>query len=165
MKTTTLALGAAGALALAVLAIQQAPLGAAEPGDMHAHMGGMMAQMQPMQGQGQMQQMPGMGMGQGQQMPGMGQMQQPSGDEGPSSLAFRGANEKMHRALAITYTGNADADFVRGMIPHHQGAIDMARIVLAFGSDPEIKALAEGIVKAQQAEIAEMEAWLKKTGK
>jgi uncharacterized protein (DUF305 family) len=171
MKTTIRVLGAIGALTLAILVIEQAPLSAAEAGGMHAQMPDMMAQMQPMQGMGQGQmQMPDM-MGQGQQMPCMGQgqqmqgMQQPSGDDGPSSLAFAGANDKMHRGMAIAYTGDADVDFVRGMIPHHQGAIDMAKIVLAFGSDPELKALAEGIVKAQEAEIAEMEAWLKKNGK
>ena len=88
----------------------------------------------------------------------------PSGDDGPSSLAFQGANAKMHRGMAIVFTGNADIDFVKGMIPHHQGAIDMAEIELAFGDDPEIKKLAEGIVAAQEAEIALMQAWLKKQG-
>jgi uncharacterized protein (DUF305 family) len=150
MKTTTRVLGAIGALTLGLLVIQQMPVSAAGAGGM------------PMQMPGHEQpQMPGM-MGQGQEMPGM---LQPSGDDGPSSLAFAGANDKMHRGMAIAYTGDADVDFVRGMIPHHQGAIDMARIVLAFGADPEIKALAEGIVKAQEAEIAQMEAWLKKNGK
>ncbi len=151
MKTTIRGLGAIGALTLAILVIQQTPLSAAEAG-------GMQMQMPDMMGQGQ--QMPCMG--QGQQMQGM---QQPTGDDGASSLAFAGANNKMHQGMAIAYTGDADVDFVRGMIPHHQGAIDMAKIVLAFGSDPELKALAEGIVTAQEAEIAEMEAWLKKNGK
>lgn len=95
-------------------------------------------------------------------MMGMTQGAMPSGDEGPSSLAFAGANAKMHRDMAIAYTGNADADFVRGMIAHHQGAIDMAKIVIAFGSDPEIRTLAEGIVAAQEAEIALMNEWLTK---
>jgi uncharacterized protein (DUF305 family) len=88
------------------------------------------------------------------------QMAAPAGDEGPSSLAFAGANSKMHRDMAIAYTGNADVDFVRGMIPHHQGAIDMAKIVIAFGSDPDVRAIAEGIITAQEAEIAVLEAWL-----
>jgi len=50
------------------------------------------------------------------------------------------------------------------MIPHHQGAIDMAKIVLAFGADPEIKQLANGIIKAQESEIALMREWLQKKG-
>jgi uncharacterized protein (DUF305 family) len=90
---------------------------------------------------------------------------QPRGDAGPSSLAFQGINAKMHEAMSIAYTGNADVDFVKGMIPHHQGAVDMAKTVLAFGKDPEIRKLAEEIVKAQETEIALMNEWLKKTGR
>lgn len=89
---------------------------------------------------------------------------QPKGDTGPSSLAFNGINMKMHGAMDITFTGNADVDFVKGMIPHHQGAIDMAKTVLAFGKDPAVRKLAEEIVKAQEAEIALMGEWLKKNG-
>lgn len=88
----------------------------------------------------------------------------PRGDSGPSSLAFQGINAKMHEAMNIAFTGNADADFVRGMIPHHQGAIDMAKTVLAFGKDPDVKKLAEEIIKAQEGEIAMMTEWLKKNG-
>jgi len=67
--------------------------------------------------------------------------------------------------MDITFTGNADVDFVRGMIPHHQGAVDMARTVLAFGKDPQIRKLAEEVVKAQETEIAFMQEWLKKNAK
>ncbi len=42
----------------------------------------------------------------------------------------------MHTAMDIELSGNADVDFVRGMIPHHQGAIDMARIQLQYGKNP-----------------------------
>jgi uncharacterized protein (DUF305 family) len=79
-------------------------------------------------------------------------------------LAFQGINAKMHEAMDIVFSGNADADFVRGMIPHHQGAIDMAKTVLAFGKDPEVKKLAEEIIKAQESEIAMMTEWLRKNG-
>jgi uncharacterized protein (DUF305 family) len=89
---------------------------------------------------------------------------QTSGDQSASSLAFAAVNEKMHRDMAITFSGNPDVDFVRGMIPHHQGAIDMAKIVVAFGKDPEIRKLAEEIVKAQESEINFMQSWLQKRG-
>lgn len=44
----------------------------------------------------------------------------------PSTAEFEAGATRMHSGMAITYTGNADIDFARGMIPHHQGAIDMA---------------------------------------
>jgi len=87
----------------------------------------------------------------------------PKGDQGPSSLAFQGVNAKMHQGMDITFSGNADRDFIQGMIPHHQGAVDMAKIVLAFGKDPEVRKLAESIVKAQEEEIALMKSWQQKT--
>jgi opacity protein-like surface antigen len=89
-----------------------------------------------------------------------GQHGEVKGDNSPSSLAFHGINAKMHKGMDIAFTGNTDVDFVKGMIPHHEGAVDMAKVVLAFGKDPEIKALAESIIKAQETEIAQMKAWL-----
>lgn len=71
----------------------------------------------------------------------------------------------MHAEMNVPLTGDADADFVRNMIPHHQGAIDMAKTILAFGKDPELRKLAEAIIAAQDSEIALMKAWLAKTGK
>jgi uncharacterized protein (DUF305 family) len=83
--------------------------------------------------------------------------------EPASTREFRAASDRMHRDMTIRYTGNADRDFAAGMIPHHQGAIDMARIVLRHGSDPEMRALAENVIRAQEAEIAQLRAFLSRT--
>jgi len=83
----------------------------------------------------------------------------------PATKGYRDANAKMHQDMDITYSGDADADFVRGMIPHHQGAIDMAKVVLAHGKDPEIRKLAESVIRDQEKEVAMMRDWLTKNGK
>ncbi len=83
----------------------------------------------------------------------------PSSDS-PSSAAYKAAHEKMMRDMGGALTGNADRDFVQGMIPHHQGAIDMAEVELKYGKDPAIKKLARDIIAAQKKEIAFMRKWL-----
>lgn len=100
---------------------------------------------------------------------GMGAMSgaavQQGGDQSVPSLAFRAVNDKMHRDMAIELTGNVDVDFTRAMIAHHQGAVDMAKITLAFGKDPEVRKVAEEVVRTQEAEIAIMQGWLTKQPK
>lgn len=76
-----------------------------------------------------------------------------SANDTPATKAFRAANDKMHGDMSMAFTGDADIDFINGMLPHHQGAIDMAKIVLQYGRDPETKKLAQDIIKAQNTEI------------
>ena len=78
--------------------------------------------------------------------------------------AFAAVNRKMHEDMTIDYSGDPDAAFVKGMIAHHQGAVDMANVVLQFGEDEEIKKLANDIIAAQTAEIAWMREWLARKG-
>ena len=157
MKKTLVVAVVAGLALVSAAAYAQMQHG---PGDMRqgGHMMGEMPMMRGASMHGGMQ-----GMMSGGQHGGMSA--QPKGDTGPSSLAFHGINMKMHGAMDIVFTGNADVDFVKGMIPHHAGAVDMAKTVLAFGKDPEVRKLAEEIIKAQESEIAFLKAWLAKQGK
>ena len=67
------------------------------------------------------------------------------------------ANKRMHHAMnEVTPTGNPDRDFMRAMIPHHQGAIDMARALLKFGDDERVKRLAHAVITEQAREVAYM---------
>ena len=82
-----------------------------------------------------------------------------------AATAFEAANAKMHKNMSLELTGDADVDFMNGMIPHHQGAIDMANVLLKYGKDPVTRKLAEDIIKAQESEIAMMKDWLSKRQK
>ena len=69
---------------------------------------------------------------------------------------------KMHEEMsAIERTGNVDADFVRLMLPHHQAAVEMARVQLLYGKDSQMRRLAQEIISDQQLEIELMQLWLK----
>jgi uncharacterized protein (DUF305 family) len=83
---------------------------------------------------------------------------------GKSTQAFKAADDKMMQDMSADYTGDADKDFVAHMIPHHQGAIEMAQVELKYGKDPELKRLAGNIIKAQHDEIAFMKKWQAKHG-
>ena len=98
-------------------------------------------------------------------MSGMDHTAMPASDAPPSTKAFEIAMATMMRDMALPYTGNADVDFMKGMIPHHQGAIDMAKVALQFAKDPEVLKLANDVVTAQDAEIAFIKDWLAKNAK
>lgn len=85
--------------------------------------------------------------------------------DSPATKAFKMSMDKMHNDMMMTYSGDADVDFIKGMMPHHQGAIEMAKVELQYGKDPEAKKLAEDIIKAQETEIAFMKGWLAKKAK
>jgi uncharacterized protein (DUF305 family) len=128
--------------------------------EMRPMMQSMMPMMQQMMGGHSMGHGSSAGQGGGHQGHG-----QASASASPSTRAFEEANSKMHREMAISFSGNADVDFVRGMIPHHQGAIDMAEIALRHGKDEWVKKLAGEVIKAQTKEIAEMRDWLAKNAR
>lgn len=78
--------------------------------------------------------------------------------------AFAAANAKMHADMGIDYSGDPDVAFVKGMIAHHQGAVDMANVILQFGEDEEIATFARKVIADQSAEIAWLREWLEKRG-
>ncbi|MBL8895605.1 MAG: DUF305 domain-containing protein [Rhizobiales bacterium] len=79
------------------------------------------------------------------------------------------ANMDVHKKMmdgmaGMKMSGDADKDFAMMMIPHHQGAIDMAEIELKYGKDPALRKMAEDIISAQKKEIEEFKAWQQKHG-
>jgi uncharacterized protein (DUF305 family) len=94
----------------------------------------------------------------GMAMPGAGA---PPGAAKPQPAEMMRSMDRMSAEMArVPMTGDVDHDFAAMMIPHHQGAIDMARIELRDGRDPALRRMARGIIAAQEREIAQMKAWL-----
>ena len=84
----------------------------------------------------------------------------------PADRAFMGAMADMMADMDRTpATGRTDEDFVRMMMPHHRAAVAMARTELAYGRDPELKAMAGDIIASQGKELDAMEAWLARNAK
>jgi uncharacterized protein (DUF305 family) len=106
----------------------------------------------------------GMG-GQGAQSMQPGMAAQPT-PPSPATKAYLDAADRMHAPMMEgVQATDPDVAFVRGMIPHHQAAIDMAKVVLQYGKNPQTRKLAEDVVKAQEREITEMQDWLKKNAR
>ena len=128
-----------------IAALTLLPLGVVVAQGMNPGAGGMpMQQGMPMQ-----MQMPNM------QMPGA-QMMPPPGVNGDYARELMAGMDKMMDGMHMMPTNNADRDFAAMMIPHHQGAIDMAILEIKYGKDPELRALAAKIIQAQDAEIQQL---------
>jgi uncharacterized cupredoxin-like copper-binding protein len=80
-----------------------------------------------------------------------------SSDEAAFLAEDNAAMAKMMNDMAVKPSGDVDHDFVAMMIPHHQGAIDMAEAVLRYGHNEQLKRLAQEIIVTQQQEIAAMQ--------
>ncbi|MGL4241559.1 MAG: CopM family metallochaperone, partial [Beijerinckiaceae bacterium] len=85
-------------------------------------------------------------------------------DAAAATKAFADVNARMHKDMTMTYSGKADIDFMKGMIPHHEGAVEMAKVLLQYGKDLELRKLADDVIRTQNEEIAMMRDWLKKNG-
>ena len=82
--------------------------------------------------------------------------------DAPGWTELMGHMDRMHAAMSfVEPSGTSDVDFVRLMLPHHLGAIDMAKSELLNGNDPQMRRLAQEIITDQESEIQLMQLWLK----
>ncbi len=91
-------------------------------------------------------------------------MTMPSGHSAATEAqqSYQAGMDKMHHEMMESMQeSDPDRAFAKGMTAHHQGAIEMAKTELKYGKDPEMRALAAEIIRAQQPEIDRMQNWLK----
>ena len=86
---------------------------------------------------------------------------QMSTDSAMQQEFMQGMNQMHQDMMAAAQYKDPDVAFAAGMLPHHIGAVKMAEVELKYGKDPEMRKLAEDIINAQQAEIEQMQKWLK----
>lgn len=84
-----------------------------------------------------------------------------STDSAMQKELMQGMNQMNQDMMAAAQYKDPDVAFAAGMLPHHIGAVKMAEVELKYGKDPEMRKLAEDIINAQQAEIEQMQKWLK----
>ncbi len=87
-------------------------------------------------------------------------MPMPTGSAMQQEL-MQGMNQMHQDMMAAMQYKDPDVAFAAGMLPHHIGAVKMAEVELKYGKDPDMRKLAKNIINAQQAEIEQMQKWLK----
>jgi uncharacterized protein (DUF305 family) len=78
----------------------------------------------------------------------------------PATRAYMNAALQMHRDMAVPYTDSADKDFAATLKAHHTGAVALAEVELKYGTDPQMRQLAQQVIEARKREIALIDAWV-----
>lgn len=79
-----------------------------------------------------------------------------------ASQGFMGSMQHMQKHMRVKPSGNADRDFTAMMVPHHHGAVEMAKIELRYGRNPMLRKMAAEIIRSQTQEIGQLRSWLSK---